>query len=150
MTSQLDLFAGPVERIAIELTREVIFQGVGAKGVPDHEHVPAKRPKPLRSDDEWLAVLRVAEKEIRWRFWTRPRLELDEKCRCCKGCWKCSRSQQRLGDRCRTGARSDPPARRLRRVKEQSQDKDRPERSFALGHNQQGRQRNQEEAPLAG
>lgn len=68
--SQLDLLAAPVMRVVVEPTPDVIR--MGAHCAPHHECVPSKRPKALRSDEEWLFVLRVAEEQIRWRSWSMP------------------------------------------------------------------------------
>lgn len=76
----MDLLAAPVERIAVKPTRDVVIYGARACSVPKHAHVPAPRPKSLHTDEEWLLVLRVAERQIRWRHWTRPHpLPLDSR-----------------------------------------------------------------------
>lgn len=79
MTAQMSLLAPPVERLTVEPTREVVVRGASASGVPRHAHVPS-RPSAMHTDEEWLGALEIAERKIRWWFWTCPHpLPLDEK-----------------------------------------------------------------------
>lgn len=83
---QLDIFAAPVEVVVIQPTRDVVYRGARAEGIPRHAHVPSHRPKALLSDEEWLRVLVVAEVQIRWKSWTCPHpLPLDSKPEDCVG-----------------------------------------------------------------